>query len=252
MSRCAAVVLLVLATGCNRAPGTAPKPEVDVAAAANLSEVFKQIGPQFEAQTGIHPLFSFGSTVQLTRQIENAAPFDIIAAADSVHVDDLDRQGLLLPGSRAVYAVGVLALWIPAGGEVKVDRLEDLTRPEVRAIAVAKPDLAPYGRAAVETLERAGLWEKVKPKIVYAENISMAKQYGMSKNADAVFTAYSLVLKESGKVIRVEERLHRPITQELGIVAASRHTRAARAFADYLLNGNGRDALRAYGYAVRP
>lgn len=219
-----------------------------MAAAANLIDVFQQVGPQFEAQAGIHPIFSFASTAQLTRQIENGAPFDVFAAADSEHVDELEKKGLLIPKSRAVYATGVLALWTPPGSSARVARVEDLTSPGVRVIAIAKPELAPYGQAAVDTLERLGIWEQVKSKVVYAENISIARQYGASGNADAVFTAYSLVLKEPGKVIRVEESLHPPILQELGIPASTRHLEAARRFATFLITGKGRAILRNYGY----
>lgn len=251
---CAGVLagLLVLGTACRRTEPSSQttKEEVTVAAAANLIQVFQKLGPQFESETGIHPVFSFASTAQLTRQIENSAPFDVMAAADAEHVDELDRKGLLMPGSRAVYATGVLALWIPPGSQAAVSRIQDLALPEVRIIAVAKPELAPYGQAAVDTLHRLDLWEKVKSKIVYAENISMAKQYGTSKNAEAVFTAYSLVLKEPGKIIQVGESLHDPITQELGIVANSKHPIGAHRFADFLLTGKGRDILSSYGYKV--
>src|SRR5438477_51210 len=89
--------------------------------------------------------------------------------------------------------------------------------PNQVSFAIAKPELAPYGQAAVETFEHLGIWRQVQPKVVYAENINAAKQYGVSRNADAVFTAYSLVLHEAGTVIRVDENLHRPIEQELGI-----------------------------------
>jgi molybdate transport system substrate-binding protein len=225
-----------------------PKRTITVAAAANLTDVFQQLGPEFEAQTGIHPVFSFASTAQLARQIENSAPFDLFAAADSDHVAELDRQGLLVSGSRAVYARGVLALWIPASSKAAVNRLEDLTLPAVRVIAIAKPDLAPYGQAAIDTLQRLGIWEQVQPKIVYAENISMAKQYGKSNNADAVFTAYSLVQHESGKIIRVDESLHQPLSQELGILAKSTHQDDARKFVSFLLTGAGKSILAASGY----
>ena len=87
-------------------------------------------------------------------------------------------------------------------------------------------------------------------RIVYAENINMAKQYGTSKNADAVFTAYSLVLKEPGKVIQVDETLHQPIVQKLGVLARSQHRDEAQAFASFVLNGRGRDVLARYGYKV--
>ncbi len=224
--------------------------EVTVAAAANLNEVFQALGPQFEAATGIHPVFSFASTAQLALQIENGAPFDVYAAADVDHVEQLEKKGLLVAGSRAVYATGILALWIPPGGKANISRLEDLVRPDVKVIALAKPELAPYGMAARETLQKLGIWGQTEPKVVYADNISMAKQYGTSGNADAVFTAYSLVLKEKGKVIQVGEQLHSPIDQALGIVRASAHPDTARIFADYLLNGKGRDILRTSGYRI--
>ena len=139
------VGLLVVGASCRQSGAGRQNGQVTVAAAANLIEAFNFLGPEFEARTGIHAVFSFASTAQLTRQIENSAPFDVIAAADAAHVDQLDREGLLAPGSRAVYATGVLALWIPPGSKVAVARLEDLTSPDVHIIAVAKPDLAPYG-----------------------------------------------------------------------------------------------------------
>ncbi len=151
---------------------------------------------------------------------------------------------------RAVYARGVLALWIPPRSAARVGRLEDLASPEVRVIAIAKPELAPYGQAAVDSLERLGIWERVRLKVVFAENINMAKQYGASNNADAVLTAYSLVLDEAGKVIRVDDKLHRPIDQELGIVAKSEHPDAARKFVAFLLGEEGKKMLAAYGYAA--
>jgi molybdate transport system substrate-binding protein len=118
----------------------------------------------------------------------------------------------------------------------------------VRNLAIAKPELAPYGEAAVESLKAAGVWDQVQSKVVYAENIAMARQYGDSGNADAVFTAYSLVLHDSGKIIQVDEKLHRPIEQALGILASSAHQADARKFADFFLQGSGRDTLRQYGY----
>jgi len=226
------------------------KREVAVAAAANLNAVFLTLGPQFEAETGIHPVFSFASTAQLAVQIDNGAPFDVFTAADTEHVDALEQKSRLVPGSRAVYATGILALWIPPRSPAIVSKPADLAQPAVKVIALAKPELAPYGLAARETLQKLGIWNQVEPRIVYADNINMAKQYGASGNADAVFTAYSLVLKENGKVILVDEKLHSPIEQALGIVAASKNQNAAKAFTTWLLTGHGRDGLRTFGYKV--
>ena len=133
---------------------------------------------------------------------------------------------------------------------MKIDKVADVAQPSVRVIALAKPELAPYGLAARETLQRLGIWDQVQPRVVYADNINMAKQYGASGNADAVFTAYSLVMKEGGKAIKVDEQLHRPIDQAVGIVAASKHAEAARQFTDFLLKGEGRDILASSGYRV--
>src|SRR5580693_8346077 len=159
------VLLLALAglTGCCSDQPQA-KPELTIAAAANLTDVFKHLGPRFEADTGIHPVFSFASTAQLTQQIENAAPFDVFAAADSQHVAEVDDKHLLVPGSRAVYAHGVLALWIPQPTGNPIHGVEDLASPAVHVIAVANPKLAPYGQAAVEALQRSHVWDQVQSK----------------------------------------------------------------------------------------
>jgi len=223
---------------------------VTVAAAANLTQVAQTLGSEFEKQTKIHPVFSFGSTAQLTTQIENQAPFDVFLAADAGHVDKLESEHLLAPGSEAVYAVGVLALWIPPGSQAHIGKIADLAANDVHTIAVANPKLAPYGAATVETLQRAGIWDRVKDKIVYAENINMARQYGTSKNADAVFTAYSLVLKQPGKVIPVDESMHQPIVQKLGVLARTAHREWADSFTNFVLHGGGRAILVRYGYKV--
>jgi molybdate transport system substrate-binding protein len=240
------IALLIIVAFC--ASGGQRASEITVAAAANLTEVAQVLGSEFEARTKIHPVFSFGSTAQLTSQIENSGPFDVFLAADAEHVDKLDHEGLLAPGSNAVYAVGVLALWIPSSSSAHVSKLEDLKSGDVRVIALANPKLAPYGAAAVESLQRAEIWGAVHDKIVYAENISMAKQYGTSKNADAVFTAYSLVFKETGMVLPVAESLHQPIVQKLGIVAQSAHREDAQQFTRFVLGAWGRAVLARYGY----
>ncbi len=225
-----------------------PKPTVTVAAAANLSDVCPLLAAQFEAETGTHPVFSFGSTALLTQQIENGAPFDVFLAADAEHPEKLDREGLLVAGSRVAYATGVLALWVPPTSHARIERLEDLGLPDVRVIAVARPELAPYGQATVETLTKLGLWDRVKAKVVYSDNISMAKQYGTSGNADAVFTAWSLVLSEKGKVIPVDAGLHKPIVQELGVVKNSKNQAAAREFAGFVAGDKGKAILAKHGY----
>jgi molybdate transport system substrate-binding protein len=235
-----------------RAPGSAAERDakLTVAAAANLTDVFAEVGRAFQAKTGAQVIFSYGSTAQLATQIENGAPFDVFAAADVEHVDSLAGTRKLLGESRAIYALGQVALWIPEGGPSGVHELKDLAGPQIRFIAIAQPELAPYGQATVDVLKGAGLWDSVQPKLVYGTSISMAKQFAASGSANAAFTAYSLVLHEKGTVLKIDSRLHKPIEQAMGIVAASAHLEEARQFRTFLLGAEGRAILSNSGYLL--
>ena len=223
--------------------------EVVIAAASNLSDVFREIGSQFEAETHIHPVFSFASTSVLAQQAIRGAPFDLIALADETHLEELEGKSLLVPGSRAVYAFGSLALWVPQGA-AGIQRIEDLTTPSIKVIAIAKPELAPYGAAAVAALKHAGIWDLVRRKIVYAESVTMAKRLGTTGNADAVLTAYPLVLREKGTVVLLEPHNHPPIGQALGILATAASRADAARFSQYILTGPGKVIFQKYGYQV--
>jgi molybdate transport system substrate-binding protein len=222
--------------------------EITVAAAANLTDAFAELGKEFTARTGVRVTFSFGATADLARQIENGAPFDVFASADVEHVERLNSLGLVAPGTNKVYARGRLVLWIPPGSKLAVARLEDLTRPEVERIALAKPDVAPYGRAAVESLHALNLWPQLEPKVIYGQNVSQAKQYAATGNAEVAFIPRALVKPDEGRFIEVDERLHQPIDQALAVVKDSRHHDAAQAFVSYVLGPEGQALLERYGY----
>lgn len=223
--------------------------EIVVAAAANLTDAFGELAQIFTAETGIRVTYSFGATANLARQIENGAPFDVFAAADVKNVEMLERKSLLTDGTRAVYARGRLVLWLPEGDAgAGVERIEDLTRADVSRIALASPDLAPYGQAAVETLRALKMWEAIEPKIVYGENVAQAKQFAATGNADAAFLPRALVKANEGRTIDVDASLHRPINQSLGIVRASRKQDAARRFVEFVLSPAGQTLLERYGY----
>ena len=232
-------------------PGGSPAP-LSVAAAANLAAVCDELGAAFEARTGVSVLFSFGSTAFLAHQIENGAPFDVYAAADVEHVDRLVEKGFLLADSRAVYARGRLVVWVPDGARASPGKLRDLAGDEIRIIAVAKPEVAPYGRAAVETLRSLGLWDQVQPKLVYAQNVLMARQFAKSGNADVAFTASSVLKPGVGRQMEVDERLHGPIDQALGIVRGSSRPADARRFARFVVGEDGQTLLRRFGYRSPP
>lgn len=228
--------------------GHSRPPEIVVAAAANLTDAFAEVGPRFTSKTGVRVVFSFGATADLAKQIENGAPFDVFAAADTEHVERLEQKGLLTPGSRALYARGRLVMWLPPGNSLKAQRIEDIVAKEFDRIAIAKPDVAPYGRATVESLRALGIWDQVEPKVIYAQNVSQAKQYASTGNAEVAFIPLALVPAGSGKYIEVNEALHHPIFQSLGIVGSSANQIGARQFVEFLLSEEGQEIMVKRGY----
>lgn len=222
--------------------------EVVVAAAANLTDAFGEVGRRFTAKTGVRVTYSFGATADLAKQVEGGAPFDVFASADAARVDDLVRKGLIVAETRAVYARGRLVLWVPPGGRARVTRPEDLAGAGVTRVALARPDAAPYGRAAVESLQALSLWAAVEPKVVYAQSVAQARQFAASGNADAAFLPRSLVKEGEGTAFEVEERLHAPIDQALGVVRASGRQDAAKKFAEFVLGEEGQAVLKGFGY----
>lgn len=247
---CVLVVVLVM-QGCTGRGAEKPQveaQEITVAAASNLSEAFAEAGKQFTERTGIAVKFSFGATADLAKQVENGAPFDVFASADVEHVDGLGQKGMLVAGSQATFARGRLVMWSPESSGVRLSRIEDIARPEVERIAVAKPDVAPYGRATVEALRSLNLWEQVEPKVVYGQNVTQTKQYAARGEAEVAFLPRALVKNGEGASIEVDERLHQPIDQALGIVRASDKQEAARRFVEFVLSADGQDLLGRYGY----
>jgi molybdate transport system substrate-binding protein len=242
--------MTALLTACGTRHALEPGAKLTVAAAANLTNVFDEVGRAFQAKTGVQVIFSYGSTTELAKQIDNGAPFDLFAAADIEHVDSLVSARKLLAESRAVYALGQLALWIPNGEQNGVRELKDLAGHQVRFVAVAQPEFAPYGTATIEVLKNAGLWDALESKIVYANSISQAKQFAASKNADVAFTAYSLVLHEQGTILKIDPKLHHPIEQALAIVTALRRIEQAKQFRSFLLGSEGRAILVENGYLL--
>ncbi|MGI8655792.1 MAG: molybdate ABC transporter substrate-binding protein [Pyrinomonadaceae bacterium] len=255
----AAILFLLVVNACstrNERHTQTPPDEIIVAAAANLTDAFASLGESWTKKTGMRVRFSFGATADLAKQIENGAPFDVFAAADVEHVAELERKNLLTQGTQKLYARGRLVLWVPLNEHhqpAPIRRIEDLKRADAARIAVAKPDVAPYGRAAVEALRALNVWTLVEPKVVYGQSVTQAKQYAATGNADAAFVPLALVRQEPAeRIIAVDERLHQPIDQALGIVRASGKQAAARSFADFVTSEEGQSILRSFGYNQLP
>ena len=226
--RALAALLILLATS------LADAQDLTIAAASDLQGVLPGIVARFEQQTGRRVRVTFGSSGNFFAQIQNGAPFDLYFSADIDYPRRLEAAGTADPGTLFEYAVGSLVVWSPNGGVDVSPGLGVLTTPAVRRVAIANPEHAPYGRAAVAALKAAGLYEQVRPKLVLGENISQAAQFVQSGNAEVGIIALSVALMPglagAGRHAAVPPGSHPPLAQAAIIVSASAHKDVAREF----------------------
>ncbi len=217
-----------------------------VAAAADLEPVLPPILVQFEKNTGVHAEATYQASAMLTAQIENGAPFDLFLSADLGYPKRLigdglaDVAGSADPSTPITYAKGTLVLWVRKDSRLPPPSLDLLRDPRLKRLAIANPDRAPYGRAAVAALTSLNLYESLKPRIVTAENISQAAQFADSANADAglisLTSALTPHLQASGTYFVIPRDLYSPIEQGAVIVKKSAHRAAAQKLLDFLLS----------------
>lgn len=223
-----------------------------VAAAADLTPAFQELGVLFTEQTQIEIVFNFGSTGQLAQQIEHGAPVDVFAAANQSYIDDLERAGLVIPDTVALYAQGRITLWTRADNPLVFSTLDDLTQKGVTRIAIANPEHAPYGVAAREALESAGLWEALQPKLILGENAAQTLRYAETGNVDVAIAALSLSVAagEAGRYVLLPAELHKPLDQALAVVGRTEYEAEARQFATFVNSQAGREVMRRYGFIL--
>lgn len=238
---------LVFEWACHRS--TNQPTELTVAAAADLTNAFEELGREFEAAHKIKVVFVFGSTGMLTRQIENGAPMDLFAAANVDYINQLEQKGLIVSGTKAIYARGRITLWTTADSSLKLEQVADLARAEVKRIAIANPDHAPYGLAAQQALQAAGVWDVVKPKLVYGDNIRQTLQYAETGNVDVAIVALSLSQQSKGRWTLIPEALHQPLDQGLAVIKSTHNETAAREFESFVTGPPGKTILAKYGFA---
>ena len=224
--------------------------ELTIAAASDLAPAFVEIGRQFEAANKIKVVFTFGATDTLTKQIEDGAPLDLFAAANMSNVDELEKKGLIIPDSKAIYARGRITLWTPDASDIRLQGIADLARPEVMRIAIAHPNHSPYGLAAKQALESAGIWERVQSKLVYGDNIRQTLQYAVTGSVDVAIVSLAQSKESNGRWTLIPEELHQPIDQGLAIIKTTKNEQAARAFAAFLAGPQGRAILKKYGFTL--
>lgn len=215
--------------------------EVLVGAAADLAVVREQLTERFQQLTGCRAKFVLGSSGLLAQQIRHGAPYDVFLSADSQYVSQLAGAEWLVPDSVATYAYGRLGLW----SKTRIAWAE-LTGERVRRIAMANPAHAPYGMAARQALQRAGLWAKIEGKVVYGENVRQALQFAESGNAEVAVTAWGLIFNNHG--VLVDQHLHAPIEQSAGLTRQGNEKPASRRFLQFLMGAEGQGILAKNGF----
>lgn len=228
--------------------GKEPPPSLRIAAASDLQAALPRLAEGFRAKSGIAITPTFLSSGLLAQQIKQGAPYDVFLSADEAFVRGLARGGSIRPESVRNYGQGslVLAVYREAGNGV--GSLADLARPEVKKIALANPETAPYGKAGKQALERAGLWEKLQPKIVIAESVRQALLYAQKGDAEAALVGRAIAKIPEVRTVEIEASLYDPIVQALGIVADSSRQADAGAFVAFVLGGEGQAILKEFGF----
>lgn len=244
-----ALVVAAFATGSESTPAQTPA-ALTVFAASDLGPAFKQIIPQFERQTGSSVTLVLGSTGMLAQQIRNGAPADVFFAANESFVKQLTAEQLTRPQTTALYARGRIAIVALKSTPIHIEALANLADERVRRIAMANPQHAPYGLAAKQALEAAGIWKAVEPKLVFGENVQQAVQFVRSGSADAGLVARSVSDTADLRWSLVDAGLHAPLDQVAVVLARTRQPRTAAAFIAFVNSADGRIIMRQFGFLM--
>ena len=244
---CIAVPLLSVVAGCRPA-----EEKLTLATAANVQFAMQALTKAFSDETGIPCDIVLGSSGKLTAQIKAGAPYDMFISANMKYPDELQRAGLTV-GSPEIYAYGKLVLWTCALDTVP--SIDMLQAENIRHIAIANPETAPYGSASLDLLKWYGLYDELKDKLVYGESIAQVNQYIISETATLGFTAKSVILspemKGKGTWKEMEDAAYSPIAQGAVVLKREGHdTSSAEKFFRFLFSDEAARILEEYGYAV--
>jgi molybdate transport system substrate-binding protein len=228
---------------------------VSVAAAADLKFAMTELATQFEKQSGTKLDVTYGSSGNFLTQIQNGAPFDLFFSADSYYPKKLEAAGLTEPGTLREYAIGHIVIWTPSESGINAakDGWQCLLDARVKKIAIANPEHAPYGRAALAAIKKAGVYEQVNAKLVYGENISQAAEFVQSGNAQLGIVALSLAISptmKNGNRWEIPTDSYPPIKQAAVLLKASKNKDAARQFLDFVSGLRGQEILKRFGFTA--
>jgi molybdate transport system substrate-binding protein len=254
LAACAAIVWL---SACGGSPeNSSGRPRIRVAAASDLNAALPDLMVRFSATHAADVVVSYGSSGTFYMQLLNGAPFDLFLSADVAYPHQLAERGLTLPGSDFTYATGRIVVWAPASSPLDVEHLgvRAVTDPTVRRVAIANPEHAPYGRAAVAALRKAGVYDAVQSRLVLGENVAQALQFVQSGAAEVGIVALSLArapnVRSTGKWFEIPADDYPRIDQGGVIMKAPSSVDAAQAFRAFLTSADGREVLKKYGFRV--
>jgi molybdate transport system substrate-binding protein len=228
--------------------------DIRIAAASDLQFALEDVVTEFEKETGFKALVSFGSSGNLYSQLEQGAPFDLFFSASSTYTQKLEASGLIEAHSRKLYAIGRLVLWAHQQLGLNPEDLKEqlLLSTEVKHIAIANPDHAPYGQAATDLLERAELYEQIKDKLIYGENVSQAAQLALSSGNVGILAlslALNPAMKESGAYWLIPLEHHMRLEQEM-VILKNQNRPEVQAFFTFMQSSVARDILKSYGLVL--
>jgi len=250
-SRAAVLVLSLLCL-----PTLARAQEITLSVAISMKEAVETLGRQFsQARPSVMLRYNFGSSGELQKQIEAGAPVDLFISAAQRQMDELEQKGLIDPASRRVFARNVLTVIKPAGSALDISKPADLLDPKVRRIVIGNPRTVPVGQYAEESLKALALWDRVQPKLVFAENVRQALDYVARGEVEAGFVYSTDIPVRAGQVteaFRPAEDTYRPVTYPVAVVKDSRQPALARAFIDLLMTREGQSALSRLGFQPPP
>jgi molybdate transport system substrate-binding protein len=227
-----------------------PPAPLMVFAASDLGPAFAQIVPQFERKTGTDVTLVLGSTGMLAQQIRNGAPADVFFAANDGFIKELAAEHLTLRQTHAIYARGRIATVSLRSSGIRINELKDLADARVKRIAIAHPQHAPYGLAAKQAIEAAGLWQALEPKLVFGENVQQAAQFVRSGSAEAGIIARSVADTSDLQWKLVDARLHAPLEQMAAVLARTKQPAASLSFIAFVNGAEGRFVMRPFGFAL--
>lgn len=228
-----------------------PAGEVRVAAAADMEPVLQVIGPYFERKTGLKLKVSFGSSAALSQQLQNGAPADIFLSADYYFAEQLVAANLTETKSPKSYAKGVLVLWARKDSRFKPLNLDVLQRKDLKSVAIANPERAPYGRAADAALKKLNYFPNVQPHLVQAESVAQAAQFALSGNAEVALISETIAMspkyREAGTFVLFPLSQYPEIRQCAVFLKAAKNVQGAHQFLDFILSAEVQGNLQKLG-----